>query len=60
MVESELMQDGSPEVIDRQRLIDGVVTQLVGRPKGCAGFKAPARDPQAEAVGVVVAPIAAL
>jgi hypothetical protein len=60
VVHPQQVQHGGVEVVDFALVLDGVVAQLVRRAKGRAAPHAAARQPEAEAEGVVVAPVAAL
>ena len=60
VVDAELVEDCGPEIVDGERLIDGVVTEFVGGAEDSAGLEAAASHPEAEAVGVVVASAATL
>ena len=60
MIHSELMQDRGPQVVDRAFVFDGVVTEFIRRAVDRAPFHAAAGQPDAEAVGVVVATVAPL
>ena len=59
-VEAELVEDGGVDVGDVVAVFDGVEAELVGFAVGDAAFDAAAGHPDGEAVGVVVASVAAL
>ena len=48
VVDAELIEDRGPEIVDGERLIDGIVTEFVGRAKDRAGLEAAAGYPEAE------------
>lgn len=58
--DSELVLHGGPEIVDAEAVFDGVVAEIVSGAVAEAGLEAAAGDPEAEAVGIVVATIAAL
>jgi len=60
VVDAELMEDRGPHVVDGAFFLDGVIAEIVGRAVDHAAFDAAAGHPDAEAVGVVVASVAAL
>ena len=60
MVHAEEVEDGGPEVIDSLHLLHGVVAEVVGFAESHAATHAAACHPDAEAVGIVVASVAAL
>lgn len=55
-IEAEEVQEGRVVVVVIHDIFDGLVTELVGGAVGVAALETTARDPHAEAVGVVVAP----
>jgi len=59
-VEAELVEEGGVEVGDVVGVLDGVEADLVGGAVGDAAPDAAAGHPDAEAVGMVVTPVAAL
>ena len=60
MVEAHEVQDGGPHVIDGGLAIDGLIAEVIGAAVGVAAFDAAAGHPDAEAVGIVIAAVAAL
>ena len=60
VVDAELVEDGGPEVVDGGDVGEGAVAEFVGGTVGDAAFDAGAGEPEAEAVGVVVAAVGAL
>ena len=60
VVQAEQVQDGGVQVVHVDLVGDGVVAELVGRAVGEARLHAAAGEPDGEALGVVVAPVAAL
>ena len=60
VVDAELIEDRGPEIVDGERLIDGIVTEFVSGAEDGAGLEAAAGHPEAEAVGVVVTSVATL
>lgn len=60
VVESELVEDGGPEVVHGAFVFGGVVAVFVGGAVDGAAFEAAAGHEDGEAVGVVVASGAAL
>jgi hypothetical protein len=60
VIETQLVEDGRPEIIDRCRLLDGMVTEIIGGPINRASLESPTRQPDRVAVWVVVAAIASL
>src|SRR4051794_11118395 len=55
MIEPHQLQHGGMEVVDMDPVFDGLVAELVGRAIGEAAFHAAAREPDREAVMVVIA-----
>ena len=60
VVEAEGMQEGGLEVVDRDHVLHGPVSELVGRAVGITGLESASGQPQREAVAVVVAAVGPL
>src|SRR5262249_25772526 len=60
VVEAEQVQDGSVQVVDVDRLFDGLVAELVGCAVDMAALDATAGQPNGEAPVVVIAAVAGL
>src|SRR5262249_53716927 len=60
VVEAEQVQDGGVQVGDQDAVLDGVIAQLVGRAVGLAALDATTGQPEAEALLVMIAAVAAL
>ena len=60
VVETQLMQDGGPEIVDGAGVLHGVVAEVVGGAVDGPATDAAASQPEAESKGVVVATAPAL
>ena len=60
VVQSHQVQHRSPQVVDVALILGDMVTELVGRAVNRTALHAPACQPNAIAIGVMVAPIASL
>ena len=60
VIDSKLMQDGRPNIIDLALVLHCVVAEFIGCTVDCAAFCAAAAKPRAKSKRVVVSPVAAL
>ena len=60
VIEAEEMQNGRVEIVHRDDFVHGAVTEFIGRAVGHAAANSAAREPHGEALGIVVATVAAL
>ena len=60
MIQAETMQDRGVQVVDVDAILDGVQADVVGRAVADAALDAAAGHPDREAVGIVIAAVAAL
>ena len=54
MIDAELVKDSGPKVVDGGDRVDGVVAELVSGPEDLTTLHAPASEPEAEPVGIMV------
>ena len=60
VVDAQQVQHGGVQVVNRDAVLDGLEAELVGGAVGQAAFDAAAGHPHGEAVGIVIAAVAAL
>ena len=60
MVDTELMEHRSPQIVDRTNIFNGVISEIVGRTMNRSSFHTTTREPDTKSIWIVIATIATL